>query len=80
MSQYIGAFFTELEELLMIEDGFTVGQKLTQIEKTANKRFIELSDKELYETIQKLRKQEYYQDQKLTPKEFEEWINSAVKN
>lgn len=74
--QYTGAINEELFELLLVDDGFSVGQKFAQIEKTAKKKFINISDKELYETIQKLKTTDYYSDEKLTDKEFETWQTS----
>lgn len=73
MSKYLGAIHTELYDLLMVDDNFTVGEKFTQIEKTTKKRFFELTDKELFEAIQKLKKEDYYSDEKLNDLEFTNW-------
>lgn len=76
MSTHVGVIHQELFELFLIDDGFNVPQKLAQIEKTAKKRFIEMTDIELSDTIQKLRKEDYYQDQKLETEEFNKWVNA----
>lgn len=76
MSKHVGVIHQELFDLFLIDDGFNVPQKLAQIEKTAKKRFIEMSDVELHETIQKLRKEDYYQDQKLEEEEFNNWVDA----
>ena len=76
-TNFVGAIHSELFEYFMVDDGFNILQKLTQIEKTTKKRYMEMSDKDVLNTIQELRKnQDYYKDQKLTPEEFKEWINA----
>ena len=57
-----GVIYEELYKLFMIKDDFTVGQKFTQIEKTAKKRFYDLTDEELYDTLKKLVKTDYHSD------------------
>ena len=76
MSKYVGAIYDELSEIQMIKDNFTVGQKLAQIEKTANKRFIDMSDLELYDAIQKMRKEDYYSDEKMSEEDFKNWSDA----
>lgn len=73
---YTGAIHTELFDLFLIDDGYNIPQKLTQIEKTAKKRFFDMTDAEMYETIQKLKKENYYQDQELETEEFKNWVNA----
>jgi len=77
MSQlsYTGAIHTELFDLFLIDDGYNIPQKLTQIEKTAKKRFFEMTDVEMYEAIQKLKKEDYYSDEKTTEEEFKTWVD-----
>ena len=72
---YAGAIHTELFELFIVDDGYNIPQKLTQIEKTAKKRFFNMTDEELYLTIQKLKKENYYSDEENTDKEFKNWID-----
>ena len=45
--EYSGYFYKELPRLLMEKDGFSLGQKLAQIEKTAKKKFIDMSDEDI---------------------------------
>jgi len=72
--QYLGNIWVELENYLSINDGFSFGEKLAQIEKTASKlfpqekrftknRFINLTDKEIFEALTETIKTEYYQDE-----------------
>ena len=76
-TNFVGAIHSELFEYFMVDDGFNIPQKLTQIEKTAKKRYMEMSDKDVLNTIQELRKnQDYYKDQKLSPEEFKNWVKS----
>ena len=77
MSQlsYTGAIHTELFDLFLIDDGYNIPQKLTQIEKTAKKRFFEMTDVEMYEAIQKLKKEDYYSDEETTEEEFKTWVD-----
>lgn len=82
--QYLGNIYVKLEDFLNIQDGFSFGEKLTQLEKTANQlfpqkqefnkdgskvrqkfkkdRFINLSDKEIYEALIQTIKSDYYTD------------------
>lgn len=52
--EYSGQIYLNLPKLLSIQDNFTFGQKLAQIEKTAKKRFIDLTDEEIYNTLKLL--------------------------
>jgi hypothetical protein len=73
--QYIGNIYIKLEDFLNIQDGFSMGEKFAQIEKTASKmfpqnkkftknRFINLTDKEIYEALVETIKADYYDDEK----------------
>jgi len=76
-TNFVGAIHNELFEYFIIDDGFNIPQKLVQIEKTAQKRFIEMSDKDILTTIQELRKnQDYHKDEKLTEEDFKNWVNA----
>lgn len=57
-----GAISELITELFIIDDNFTAGQKLTQIEKTAKKRYYDLSDEELYNALKETLKTDYYTD------------------
>ena len=62
--EYSGYFYKDLPKLLIVKDNFTLGEKLTQIEKTANKKFINMSDEEIYSTLKKLvDTKDYYIDE-----------------
>lgn len=75
MQQYVGGFYKSMLSLLMKDDGCTIGQKLTQIEKNSKKRFFDLSDKELYEALGKVIEEDT-SDIKMTDEEFNSWINA----
>lgn len=72
---YAGAIHTELFDLFLVDDGYNIPQKLTQIEKTAKKRFFDMTDKELYNTIQKLKEENYYSDEDFTEEQFKIWVD-----
>lgn len=72
---YAGAIHTELFDLFLVDDGYNIPQKLMQIEKTAKKRFFNMTDKELYETIQKLKQENYYSDEIVTDEQFKIWVD-----
>ena len=62
--EYSGYFYKDLPRLLMEKDGFSLGQKLAQIEKTAKKKFIDMSDEEVYSSLKILiETKEYYLDE-----------------
>ena len=46
--EYSGQIYLNLPKLLSIQDKFTFGQKLAQIEKTAKKKIIDMSDEDIY--------------------------------
>ena len=71
--EYSGYFYKELPKLLMIKDDFSLGQKLTLIEKESKKRFISMSDEEIYNTLKSLiDTRDYYLDE-LPDENF--WVN-----
>lgn len=57
-----GAIVDLITELFMINDGFSAGEKLTQIEKTAKKRFYNQTDEELYNALLETTRTDYYTD------------------
>jgi hypothetical protein len=57
-----GVIHEELFKLFLIRDGFSVGEKLTQIEKTAKKRFYNMSNEELYDALRETIKVDYFSD------------------
>ena len=63
-TEYSGQIYLILPKLLSIQDGFSLGQKLAQIEKTAKKRFINMTDEEVYSTLKLLiETKDYYTDE-----------------
>jgi len=75
MQQFIGAFYKKLFALLNKDDGYTIGKKLTQIEKNSKKRFFDMSDKEVYEALEKSIGEDT-KDEQLTDTEFESWVEN----
>ena len=74
--EYKGQFYLDLPIYLSIADGYSLGEKLTQIEKEAKKKFIEMSDEEIYTTLRYLTTtKEYFKDEKLNEEEFKEWVD-----
>ena len=66
-----GVIVELITELFMINDGFSAGEKLTQIEKTAKKRYYNLSDEELYNTLTQIVKENnYYSDTNCSEEEI----------
>lgn len=62
--EYSGHFYNDLPKLLMERDGFSLGEKLAQIEKTAKKKYVEMTDEEVYISLKTLiETKEYYLDE-----------------
>lgn len=62
--EYSGQIYLALPKLLNIRDNFSFGQKLAQIEKTAKKKFIDMTDEMLYNTLKILiESKDYYIDE-----------------
>tara|TARA_R110000782_G_scaffold232667_6_gene318880 strand:+ start:321 stop:560 length:240 start_codon:yes stop_codon:yes gene_type:complete len=76
MSKYVGAIYEEFFNILRVDDSFTVGQKLANLEKIAGKKFINMSDLEVYNAIQKTKEEDYHRDEKPTEDEFKKWIDA----
>jgi hypothetical protein len=57
-----GAIHDSLLNLFMIKDGFSIGEKMQQLEKQMKKRFFYASDEEIYNGIETLLKSDYYED------------------
>lgn len=72
--QYIGAFYKKIDTLLGKKDNCTIGQKLTQLEKISKKRFFDMSDKEIYEALERAIADDVT-DTNLTEEEFNNWVN-----
>lgn len=75
MSVKLNGIILELiTDLFMVQDGFTVGEKLAQVEKTAGSKFCSMSNDELYESLKTTIKTDYYSDEPMTEKEKEEFL------
>lgn len=57
-----GVIHEELFKLFLIRDGFSVGEKLTQVEKTAKKRFYNMTNDELYNALMETNRTDYFSD------------------
>lgn len=75
-----GAIAEAITDIFMINDGFSAGQKLAQLEKTIKKRFIYASDKEIHEGSQEMLKTDYYSDNQTTDEEFKEFTDKYEHN
>jgi hypothetical protein len=72
--QYIGAFYKKIFTLLNKADECTIGQKLTQLEKISKKRFFDMSDKEIYDALERAIADDVT-DTNLSEEEFNQWVN-----
>lgn len=54
MESYKGNINAIFYDFLLKEDGFSVGEKLTEIEKLTKKRFFNLTEKEIYEAMENI--------------------------
>ena len=62
--EYSGQIYLNLPKLLSIQDKFTFGQKLEQIEKKKKKKFIDMSDEDIYNSLKQLiETKDYYKDE-----------------
>lgn len=58
---YKGAIHDLLLDFFMVKDGFSVGEKMTHLEKQMKKRFFYATDEEIYNALEKVIKdKEYY--------------------
>jgi hypothetical protein len=74
-----GQIYQDLAKFLAIKDGFTFGQKLTQIEKESKKRFFDMSDEDIYITLKSLiQTKDYYKDEVLNDEEFDSWRQKVI--
>lgn len=77
--EYSGLIYVDMAKYLAINDGFSFGQKLVQIEKEANKSFYKMTDEEMYNTLKSLiLKKDYFKDEQLTEEEFNNWRENAI--
>lgn len=74
--EYSGYFYKDLPRLLMEKDGFSLGQKLAQIEKTAKKKFIDMSDEDIYNSLKQLiETKDYHMDELPDESFWNEFLN-----
>ena len=73
--QFIGAFYKKIFTLLNKADECTIGQKLTQLEKISKKRFFDMSDKEIYDALERAIADDVT-DTTMTDEEFNNWVNT----
>jgi hypothetical protein len=79
--EYSGQIYLNLPKLLSNKDGFTFGQKLTQIEKTAKKRFYDMTDEEIFLSLKILiDNKDYHQDEKLSDADYKTFVNKLLDN
>lgn len=67
-------------DVLKKDDGFSVGAKLTHLEKLSGKKYIELKDQEVYELMEGYVNSPQEKDEKLTDEEFMGWVNAVYPN
>lgn len=73
----VGVIYTELGKLLQINDGFTFGQKMKQIEVTLGSKFYDSTDEEVLKVLLFLNKtKEYYQDEPMSEEETILFLNT----
>lgn len=65
-----GAIAELLTDLFMINDGFSAGGKLTEVEKKMKKRFFDASEEEIYNALRQTVSSDYYSDTFYTPEEL----------
>lgn len=70
MENYKGNINAIFYDFLLKDNGFSVGEKLTEIEKLTKKRFFNLTEKEIYETMEKIIKTPVEVDEEFTDDEF----------
>lgn len=78
--KYIGNIHNILFTAFSKNDGLNCGQKLAHIEKLSGTRFVNLSDKELYNTLEKYVVETAEQDEPLSDEEFTAWTETKFKN
>ena len=80
MGTYKGNINAIFYDFLLKEDGFSVGEKLTEIEKITKKRFLHLTEKEIYETMEQIIKTPVEIDEPFTDEEFAGFVEVILEN
>lgn len=60
-----GAIHDKLLDLFMVKDKFSIGEKLTHLEKIMKKRFFYATDEEIYNALSEAIKSDYYSDEEI---------------
>lgn len=60
-----GSIHDRLYEFFAVKDKFSVGEKLTHLEKIMKKRFFYASDEEIYNALTEAIKTDYYTDEEI---------------
>ena len=72
---YKGNIYKILFEIFQLQDGFSVGAKLAMLEKLAGQRYVNLTEKQIYEACEKYIKLPIDKDEPMTEIEFSTWID-----
>ena len=81
MKNYKGNIHHILFEILQKKDGFSVGEKLTAIEKLLeSKKLFNSNDQQIYEAMEKYRDEPLDEDEILTDEEFIGWVNFVTED
>jgi hypothetical protein len=75
MGNFLGNIHNILFDVFQKKDGFSVGEKFTQIEKITKKRFFNLTDQEIYEALETYKAMPLEEDEKLSEEDFLGWVN-----
>ena len=80
MENYKGNINAVFYDFLLKNDGFSVGEKLTEIEKLTKKRFLYLTEKEIYEAMETIIKTPIEVDEPFTSEEFAGFVEVLLEN
>lgn len=70
---FTGAFYTKLFALFMQENEYTIGEKLALLEVSTRKGFRKADDKEMYEALERLLKEDL-SDEPMSDEEVIIWL------
>lgn len=78
MENYLGHIGNLFFDVLSKKDGFSAGEKFTEIEKISKKRFYNMTDQEIYQAMDEYIKLPLEVDEPMTDVEFEGWVEGVV--
>lgn len=78
MNQYLGNIGNLFFDVLAKKDSFSAGEKFTEIEKIAKKRFYNMTDQEIYQAMETYTTTPVEEDTPMTDVEFEGWVDGAL--